>query len=44
MEITRIENGGEVTLKLKGCLDTTATPEFVAAVEDRPIAASGSSW
>ena len=33
MEITKIENGNEVTLKLKGCLDTTATPEFTAAIE-----------
>lgn len=33
MEITKVENGGEVTLKLKGCLDTTATPEFAAAIE-----------
>lgn len=33
MEITKSENGGEVTLKLKGCLDTAATPEFASAVE-----------
>ena len=33
MEIIKTENGGEVTLKLKGCLDTTATPEFAAAIE-----------
>ena len=33
MEITKTENGHEVTLKLKGCLDTTATPEFAAAIE-----------
>ena len=33
MEITRIENGSEVTLKLKGCLDTTATPEFAVAID-----------
>ena len=33
MEIIRTENGGETTLKLKGCLDTTATPEFTAAVD-----------
>ena len=33
MEITKTENGNEVTLKLKGCLDTTATPEFAAAIE-----------
>ena len=33
MEITKQENGSEVTLKLKGCLDTAATPQFAAAVE-----------
>ena len=33
MEITKSENGGETTLKLKGCLDTAATPEFTAAIE-----------
>lgn len=33
MEITKTENGNEVTLKLKGCLDTTATPDFAAAIE-----------
>lgn len=33
MEITRTDGDGEVTLKLKGCLDTAATPEFAAAVE-----------
>ena len=33
MEITKVENGKEVTLKLKGCLDTTATPEFAAAID-----------
>ena len=33
MEITKTENGNEVTLKLKGCLDTTATPEFAAAID-----------
>lgn len=33
MEIHRIDNDGEVTLKLKGCLDTTATPEFAAAID-----------
>ena len=33
MEITKTENGSEATLKLKGCLDTTATPEFAAAIE-----------
>lgn len=33
MEISKTESGGEVTLKLKGCLDTAASPEFAAAVE-----------
>lgn len=33
MEIAKTENGNEVTLKLKGCLDTTATPDFAAAIE-----------
>lgn len=33
MEIIRTENGGEVTLKLKGCLDTTATREFAVAID-----------
>ena len=33
MEITKTENGKEVTLKLTGCLDTTATPEFAAAID-----------
>ena len=33
MDITKTENGTETTLKLKGCLDTAATPEFAAAVE-----------
>ena len=33
MEITKTESGGEVTLKLKGCLDTAATPEFAAAID-----------
>ena len=33
MEITRTENGNEVTLKLAGCLDTAATSEFAAAIE-----------
>ena len=33
MEITKTESGKEVTLKLTGCLDTTATPEFAAAID-----------
>lgn len=33
MEITRTENDGEVTLRMKGCLDTAATPDFAAAIE-----------
>ena len=33
MEITKVENGDEVTLKPRGCLDTTATPEFAEAIE-----------
>ena len=40
MEITKAENGNEVTLKLKGCLDTTATPEFAAAIEGSAGAAT----
>ena len=32
MEITRTENGKEVTLKLVGCLDTAATSEFESAM------------
>ena len=40
MEITKTENGNEVTLKLKGCLDTTATPEFAAAIDGTGGAAS----
>ena len=40
MEITRTENGGEVTLKLGGCLDTTATPEFAAAIAETEGAAA----
>ena len=40
MEITKIENGNEVTLKLKGCLDTTATPDFAAAIEGTAGAAT----
>ena len=40
MEITRTENGKEVTLKLKGCLDTTATPGFAAAIDGTEGAAS----
>lgn len=33
MEITKTQNGTEVTLKLMGCLDTAATPDFAAAIE-----------
>ena len=33
MEITKSENGNEATLKLSGCLDTTATPEFAEAID-----------
>ena len=33
MEIAKTENGKEVTLKLTGCLDTAATPEFAAAID-----------
>ena len=33
MEITKTENGSEVILKLAGCLDTVATPEFAAAID-----------
>lgn len=40
MEITKIENGNETTLKLKGCLDTTATPDFAVAIEGTSGAAT----
>ena len=40
MEITKTENGSEVTLKLTGCLDTAATPDFAAAIEGTAGAAS----
>lgn len=33
MEIVKTEAGTEVTLKLVGCLDTAATPEFAEAIE-----------
>lgn len=33
MSITTIVNGTETTLKLDGCLDTAAAPEFSAALE-----------
>ena len=33
MVITKSENGNEVVLKLSGCLDTAATPEFAAAID-----------
>ena len=33
MEISRIDNGREVTLKLAGCLDTAATPQFNEAID-----------
>lgn len=33
MEITKVENGKEVTLKLVGCLDTAATPQFGEAID-----------
>lgn len=33
MEITTIRNGEETTLKLVGCLDTSATPMFAEAIE-----------
>ena len=34
MQIVKSENGNEVTLKLSGCLDTAATPEFASAIGD----------
>ena len=40
MEITKSENGNEVTLKLKGCQDTTATPDFAVAIEGTAGAAT----
>lgn len=33
MEITRTETDGAVTLKVVGCLDTAATPQFAAAID-----------
>ena len=33
MEISRIDNGREVTLKLAGCLDTAVTPQFNEAID-----------
>lgn len=33
MEISRIDNGREATLKLAGCLDTAATPQFNEAID-----------
>lgn len=33
MEIIKSENDGVVTLKLRGCLDTTATADFGAAID-----------
>ena len=33
MEIVKTQAGAEVTLKLVGCLDTAATPEFAGAIE-----------
>lgn len=32
MKVEKIENGSEVTLRLEGCLDTAATPEFATAI------------
>ena len=32
MKIEKIENGNETTLKLIGCLDTAAAPDFDAAL------------
>jgi len=40
MEIQKLENGGEVTLKLTGCLDTAATPQFAEAVDGTASATS----
>lgn len=40
MVITKSENGNEVVLKLSGCLDTAATPEFAAAIEGTAGAAA----
>ena len=33
MKISKTDNGSEVVLKLTGCLDTAATPEFAAAID-----------
>lgn len=33
MEISRTDNGGEVVLKISGCLDTAATAEFNVAID-----------
>ena len=40
MEIVRTEANGEVTLTLKGCLDTAATGEFAKAIEGTQGASS----
>lgn len=34
MEITKSEEKGEVKIAVRGCLDTAATPEFAAALQD----------
>lgn len=40
MEIVKSERAGAVTLRLRGCLDTAATPEFAKAVESAQAAES----
>jgi len=40
MEIIKTQNGREITLKLKGCLDTAATPQFADAMAETAEAAS----
>lgn len=40
MEIIKTQNGREITLKLKGCLDTAATPKFADAMAETAEAAS----
>ena len=40
MKIMTTKSNGEITLSLAGCLDTAATPEFAAAVENAANAAA----
>lgn len=40
MKISKTESNGQVTLKLDGCLDTAATPQFADELEAAAGAAS----